>query len=178
MIRYTLVPKCGSFDVVYDTDLSIIHHLMKKTKLNLCFIIIQHMIDSCSAIKQTVAGLPYGMHLTPIFQKAKVPLEGEKRKLDFMKFTSKTLGELRITTTNMASFTTFGNMGLVRDLLIRMFQKIKKKRKIEEIKDKTPENTKVRPSFPLALEIFSKVAELAKEIVEEGNTQFSSLIGK
>jgi len=178
MIRHTLVPKCGSFDVVYDMDLCIIHHLLNKTKLNLCFLIIQHMIDSCSAIKQTVAGLPYGMHFTPIFQKAKVPLEGEKRKLDFMKFTSKTLGELRITTTNMASFTTFGNMGLVRDLLIRMFQKIKKKRKIEEIKDKTPENTKVRPSFPLALEIFSKVAELAKEIVEEGNTQFSSLIGK
>jgi len=69
------------------------------------------MIDSCLAIKQTVAGLPDGMHLTPIFQKANMPLESEKRKLDFMKFTSKTLGQLRMTTTNMASFTTSGTLG-------------------------------------------------------------------
>jgi len=67
MIRHTLVPKYGSFDVVSDMDLCIIHHLMNKTKLNLCFIIIQHMIDSCLDIKQTVVELPYGMHLTPIF---------------------------------------------------------------------------------------------------------------
>jgi len=59
------------------------------------------MIDSCLVIKQTVVGLPYGMHLTPIFEKAKMPLKGEKCKLDFMKFTSKTLGQLRITTTNI-----------------------------------------------------------------------------
>jgi len=71
------------------------------------------MIDSCLAIKQTVAGFPYGMHLIPIFQKANVPLEGEKRKLDFMKFTSKTLGQLRITTTNMPSFTTSRTYGSV-----------------------------------------------------------------
>jgi len=170
MIRHTLVPKCGSFDVVSDMDLCIIHHLMNKIKLNVCFIIIQHLIDSCLAIKQTVVGLPYGMHLTPIFQKAKVPLKGEKRKLDFMKFTSKTLSQLRITTTNMASFTTSGTSGSGKRSSNQNVQKIRKKRKIEEIKDKTPENTKVRPSFPPTLEIFSKVAELAKEIMEEGNT--------
>jgi len=54
----------------------------------------------------------------------------------------------------------------------------RKKRKIKEIKDKAPESIEVRTSSPPTLEIFSKVAELAKEIVEEGNTQFSSLIGK
>jgi len=84
------------------------------------------MIDSCLAIKQTVAGLPYGMHLTPIFQKAKVPLEGEKRKLDFMKFTSKTLGQLRITTTNMASFTTSGTSGSGKRSYNQNVQKEKK----------------------------------------------------
>jgi len=54
------------------------------------------------------------MHLTPVFQKAKVPLEGEKRKLDFMKFTSETLGQVRITTTNMPSYTTSRTSGSVK----------------------------------------------------------------
>jgi len=128
MIRHTLAPKCGSFDVVSDMDLCIIHHLMNKTKLNLCFIIIQHMIDSCLTIKQIVVGLPYAMHLTPIFQKAKVPLEGEKRKLDFMKFTSKTLGQLRITTTNMDSFTTSGTSESGKRSSNQNVQKIRKKK--------------------------------------------------
>jgi len=177
MIRHTLVPKYGYFDVVSDMDLCIIHHLMNKTKLYLCFIIIQHIIDSCLAIKQSVAGLPYRMHLTPIFQKANVPLEGEKRKLDFMKFTSKTLGQLRITTTNMPSFTTSGTSGSIKKPSSQNVQKTRKKRKIEEIKDQSPKKADVRPSSPPALELSSKVAELAREIVEDGNTQFNSLIG-
>ncbi|KEH17115.1 hypothetical protein MTR_0043s0140 [Medicago truncatula] len=126
MVRSTLVPKCGSFDVVSDMDLCIIHHLITKTKLNICFLIIQHMIDSCLAIKQSVAGLPYGMHLTSIFQKANIPLEGEKRKLDFMKFTSKNLGQLRITTSNMPTFTTSGS---AKRLSNQNVQKTRKKRK-------------------------------------------------
>jgi len=133
------------------------------------------MIDSCLAIKQTVVGLPYGMHLTPIFHKTNVPLEGEKRKLDFMKFTSKTLGQLRITTTNKPSFTTSGTSGSVKRPSSQNVQKTRKKRKIEAIKDQSPKKAEVRPSSPPAL---AKVAELAKEIVDEGNTQFNSLIGK
>jgi len=67
MIRHNLLPRCGSFEVVTDTDLCIIHHLMTKTKFNLCFVMLQHMIDQCFSIKQKVVGLPYGMHMTPIF---------------------------------------------------------------------------------------------------------------
>jgi len=114
MIRHTLLPRCGSFDVISDIDLCIIYHLMNKTKLNLCYIIIQHMIDSCLAIKQTVVGLPYGMHLTPLFQKVNVPLEGEERRLDFMTFSSKTIGQLHITTSNMSSSTTSGTSGSIK----------------------------------------------------------------
>jgi len=115
------------------------------------------MINSCLAIKQTVAGLPYGMHLTPIFQKAKMPLEGEKRKLDFMKFTFKTIGQLRITTTNMPSFTTSGTFGSVKRPSSQNVQKTRKKRKIEEIKDQSPKKAEVRPSSPPALEVFFNV---------------------
>jgi len=170
MIRHSLFPRCGSFDVVSDIDLCIIYHLMKKTKLNLCFIIIQHMIDSCLAIKQTVAGLPYGMHLTPLFQKANVPLEGEKRKLDFMTFSSKTIGQLHITTSNMSSSTISGTSRSIKRPSNQYVQKTRKKRKVEEIRNKSPENVEVRPPSPPALELFSHVSKLAKEIVKEGSS--------
>ncbi|KEH15728.1 hypothetical protein MTR_0611s0030, partial [Medicago truncatula] len=161
MVRHTLVPKCGSFDVVSDMDLCIIYHLITKTKLNLWFLIIQHMIDSCLAVKQSVAGLPYGMHLTSIFQKANIPFEGEKRKLDFMKFTSKTLGQLRITTSNMPTFTTSGISGSAKRLSNQNVQKTRKKRKVEEIRVVSPKNT---------------ISKLAKEIVQEGSFQYKALL--
>jgi len=178
MIRHTLVPKCGSFDVVSDMDLCIIYTFMNKTKLNLCFIIIQHMIDSCLAIKQTVSRLPFGMHLTSIFQKANVTLEGEKRRLNFMKFTSKTLGQLRITTSNMSSSTTSGISESIKRPSNQNVQKTRKKRKVEETRDKSPENAEVRPPSPPALELFSQISKLAKEIVQEGSSQFKALIGE
>jgi len=58
MIWHTLLPRCRTFDDVTDTYLCIIYHLMTKTKLNLCFVILQYMIDSCLAVKQKVDGLP------------------------------------------------------------------------------------------------------------------------
>ncbi|AES97002.2 hypothetical protein MTR_5g044090 [Medicago truncatula] len=178
MIRHTLLPRCGSFDVISDIDMCIIHHLMNKTKLNLCYIIIQHMIDSCLAIKQTVASLPYGMHLTPLFQKAKVPLEGEKRKLDFMTFSSKTLGQLHITTSNMPSSTTSGSSGSVKRPSNQNVLKTRKKRTVEEIIDESPKNVEARPPSPPALELFSQVSKLKREIVKEGSSQFKALIGE
>jgi len=40
MIRHTILPKCGTFDAITDTDLCILYHLMNKTPLNLCYIMI------------------------------------------------------------------------------------------------------------------------------------------
>jgi len=78
----------------------------------------------------------------------------------------------------MPSYTTSGTSGSVKRPSSQKFQKTSKKRKIEEIKDQSPMKAEVRPSSPPALEVFSNVAELAKEIVEEGNTQFNTLIGE
>jgi len=78
MIRHTILPTCGSFDAVTEIYLCIIYHLINKIPLNLCYIMIQYMIDQCYSIKQKVVGLPYGMHLTPIFRAAKIDLNKEK----------------------------------------------------------------------------------------------------
>jgi len=101
MIRHTILPRCGSFEAVTDIDFCIIYHLINKIPLNLCYIMIQYMIDQCYSIKQKVVGLPYGMHLTPIFRAAKVDLDKEKGKATFMRFTAKTISQLRTTSTNM-----------------------------------------------------------------------------
>ena len=62
-------------------------------------------------------------------------------------------------------------------------QKTRKKRKVEkagnlskEEGDKSPESAEVKAHFPLALELFSQVAKLAKEIVKEGSTQHEALL--
>jgi len=59
------------------------------------------MIDQCFSIKQKVVGLPYGMNLKPIFRAANISLDEEEEQDTFMKFTAKTISQLRLTTTNM-----------------------------------------------------------------------------
>jgi len=129
MIRHTLLPRCGSFKVITDTDLCIIHHLMTKTKLNLCFVMLQHMIDQCFSMKQKVVGLPYEMHLTPIFEAVGISLDKEKGQETFMKFTAKTISQLHITTTNMPIPQKTGSM---KRLANQKVQEVRKKQKADK----------------------------------------------
>jgi hypothetical protein len=108
---------------------------MTKTKLNLCFIILQYMIDSCLAVKQKVVELPYGIHMTPIFKVAQVSLEGEESKYTFMRFTTKTLGQLHITTSNMPTPPTSGTSGSVKRYADQKVQKTRKKRRVEKVRN-------------------------------------------
>ncbi|KAK2422293.1 hypothetical protein QL285_032838 [Trifolium repens] len=69
--QHCIFPRTGSLDKVTDNDLLIMHHLSKGTKLNLPYIIIQHMIHVAnSGIKKVT--LPYAMILTKIFRIFKV----------------------------------------------------------------------------------------------------------
>ncbi|KEH17462.1 hypothetical protein MTR_0014s0490 [Medicago truncatula] len=129
MIRHTLLPRCGSFEVITDTDLCIIYHLITKTKLNLCFVMLQHMMDQCYSFKQKVAGLPYGMHLTPIFEAAGISLGKEKGQDTFMRFTAKTISQLHITTSNMPIPQKTGS---VKRLADQKVQEVRKKQKTDK----------------------------------------------
>jgi hypothetical protein len=90
MVRYTLIPRSGTFDVVTDNYLCIMYHQIHKKKLNLCYIILQHMIDSCMNPLQSNVCLAYGMPITLILKDFNVPLENEDCDYTFMRFTSKT----------------------------------------------------------------------------------------
>ena len=135
MIRHTLVPKSGTFEAVIDTNLCIMYHLIKKKKLNLCYIIPQHMIDSCMNPKQSNVALAYGMHITPILRATKVDLEGEDGDYTFMRFTSKTLAQLHITTSNMPSPVSSEATGSVKRHSDQKVKKSRKKRKLEKVRN-------------------------------------------
>ncbi|AET03785.2 hypothetical protein MTR_8g075670 [Medicago truncatula] len=178
MIRHTLLPRCGSFEVITDTDLCIIYHLMTKTKLNLCFVMLQHMMDQCYSFKQKIAGLPYGMHLTPIFEAAGISLNKEKGQDTFMRFTTKTISQLHITTSNMSIPQKTGS---VKRLADQKVQEVRKKQKVDKPAKKeigsSSQKVEKGKATP-ALEVFAHVAEHARELIEESQEQFEAMLGK
>ena len=178
MIRHTLLPRCGSFEVITDTDLCIIHHLITKTKLNLCFVMLQHMIDQCFSFKQKVAGLPYGMHLTPIFEAAGISLDKEKGQNIFMRFTAKTISQLHITTSNMPIPQKTGS---VKRLADQKVLEVRKKQKADKSAKKeigsSSQNIEKGKATP-AVEVFAHIAEHARELVEASQEQFEAMLGK
>ena len=186
MIRHTLLPRSGTFEAVTDTDLCIMYHLITKKKLNLCYIILQHMIDSCMNPKQSNVALAYGMHITPILRAAKIDLEGEAGGYTFMRFTSKTLAQLHITTSNMPTLMSSEATGSVKRHSNQKVKKLRNKRKLENVRNlssiqreeeaKTPEkevsdndiaDSPPKDGEPTAVDLFQEVAERAREILQQ-----------
>jgi hypothetical protein len=71
LCQHCIFPRTGSLDKVTDNDLLIMHHLSKGIKLNLPYIIIQHMIHVANTGIKKVT-LPYAMILTKIFRTFKI----------------------------------------------------------------------------------------------------------
>jgi len=178
MTRHTLLPRCGTFDAITVIDLCILYHLMNKTLLNFCYIMIQYMIDQCYSIKQKVAGLPYGMNLTLIFMVANISLDEEEGQDTFMKFTAKTISQLRITSTNMPIPQRTGSM---KRLVDQKDQKARKKQKDERaeksLKKDVGEGSHKVNSTP-ATEIFAHAVEHAKELIEASSQQFEAILAQ
>jgi hypothetical protein len=109
-----------------------------------------------------------------------VPLEGEKHKLDFMKFTSKTLGQLHITTSNMPSSITFGTYGSVKTPYDQNVQKTRKKRKVEKVENlmKDAGEGSYKANSPPSTEFFAQVAEHARELIEDSSQQFEAMLAQ
>jgi hypothetical protein len=68
---HSIFPRTGSKDKVTENDFLVMHHLSKGIKLNLPYLIIQHLIYAASSDIKKIA-LPYGMILTRIFRMFKI----------------------------------------------------------------------------------------------------------
>jgi len=139
------------------------------------------MIDQCYSIKQKVSGLPYGMHLTPIFRAAKINLDKEKGQATFMRFTAKTISQLRLTSTNMPISQKTGSL---KRLSNQKVQKSKKKQKAEIVK-KPPTDLKKnagegfhKANSPSANEVFALVAERARELIDDSTQEFEVVMAR
>nr|XP_004490842.1 uncharacterized protein LOC101508725 [Cicer arietinum] len=94
MCQHTLIPHCGSHEYVYDNDALLIHHLLNCKRLNLPYVILQHMI--CAAKKDYRKNIvPYGMVLTKIFRHFGVSLASEKSLIKISKFSTKFFSHMR-----------------------------------------------------------------------------------
>ncbi|GAU36170.1 hypothetical protein TSUD_274480 [Trifolium subterraneum] len=67
MCQHSFFPRTGSKDKVTDLDLLLMYHMAKGSKLNLPYIILQHMIHAATSGFKKIA-LPYAMILTRVFR--------------------------------------------------------------------------------------------------------------
>jgi len=95
LCTHSLLPRSGSKYRVNDTDLMIIYHLVQGKRVNLPYIIIQHMKNVIQDTKGN-GGLPYSMPLTKIFKEFQLSFIGEEAKRIWKPFNSKNVSHIKL----------------------------------------------------------------------------------
>jgi hypothetical protein len=91
--KFGLLPRKGSYSLLDEEDLIIIHHLFTGQKLNLPHMIIHYMMKVKPRNRKFC--VPYGMALTKIFEKFRVPLDGEESEENTSLFGPKNLKHIK-----------------------------------------------------------------------------------
>jgi len=91
---HSLLPRSGGKYRVTDTAIMVLSHLSHGKRVNLPYLIIQHMIGVIQA-KQGIGDLPYSMVLTKIFIDFKILFIGEESRRNHNPFTRKNVSHIR-----------------------------------------------------------------------------------
>ncbi|KEH20461.1 hypothetical protein MTR_8g078850 [Medicago truncatula] len=94
MCQYNIFPRKGSFENISKNDFMVIYHAVFKERLNLPFVLIQHMIATSKTKNRTFC-LPYGMLLSLVFIHFKIPLENEPSIYDIQIFNTKNIKHMK-----------------------------------------------------------------------------------
>ena len=94
IVQYTMLPRSGNIDVVSEVDQMAMFCLMTKRRINLVRLNFNFIIAAVGAKKKKHATLPYGMFLTRVFNKAQLPLVGERTDNKRLTTTMKTFQAL------------------------------------------------------------------------------------
>jgi hypothetical protein len=78
MIQNHIFPRMGTKEKVHDGDMMIMYYLGSGKRLNLPYVMIQHMIEAAGSGTKKIT-LPYGVHLTKVFKSANVNLKAETK---------------------------------------------------------------------------------------------------
>ncbi|MCH80820.1 hypothetical protein A2U01_0001594, partial [Trifolium medium] len=94
MCLHSIFPRKGSKDKVTDNDLLMMHHMGNGIKINLPYVMLQHMIHTIESGTKRMT-LPYGMFLTRFFRKYKVSLDGEEGQNSAPVFSSRNVERMK-----------------------------------------------------------------------------------
>ncbi|AES78647.1 hypothetical protein MTR_7g037600 [Medicago truncatula] len=94
MCQYNIFPRKGSFENISKNDFMIIYHTVFKERINLPFVLIQHMIATSKTKNRTFC-LPYGMLLSLMFINFKIPLDDEPSIYDIQIFNTKNIKHMK-----------------------------------------------------------------------------------
>ncbi|KAK2422889.1 hypothetical protein QL285_033383 [Trifolium repens] len=90
----SIFPRKGSKNKVTDIDMMMMYHMFNKVKINLPYVLIQHMIHTIEIATKKIS-LPYGMFLTRVFRHFRVNLSGEDGKNSSTTFTMTNIGRMK-----------------------------------------------------------------------------------
>ncbi|MCH79468.1 hypothetical protein A2U01_0000217 [Trifolium medium] len=94
MCQYCIFPRVGSMERVNDNDLMILYHFIKRIRLNIPYVIIQHMINTAQSGKKRIT-IPHGMIMTKVFKKNRVDLKGEYSENECTSFSFKNIRHMK-----------------------------------------------------------------------------------
>jgi len=96
MCQHCITPRRGSKHNVLETDILVMYHLFHGLKIDLPYIIIQHMIYA-TKLKKPKSYVPYGMLLTLVFKNVGIDLENEKFDTVCSEFLTKNIAHMKKT---------------------------------------------------------------------------------
>ncbi|GAU37556.1 hypothetical protein TSUD_54630 [Trifolium subterraneum] len=94
MCLHSIFPRKGSKDKVTHNYMMIMYHMSQQIKLNLPYVLIQHMINTIENENKKET-LPYRMFLTRVFREFKVSFKGEEGKNTSTTFTTKNIDRMK-----------------------------------------------------------------------------------
>jgi hypothetical protein len=94
MCLHSIFPRKGSKDKVTENDMMMMYHMFNKVKMNLPYVLIQHMIYTIENGTKKIT-LPYGMFLTRVFRHFDVSLRGEEGKNSSTTFSLTNIGRMK-----------------------------------------------------------------------------------
>jgi len=118
--QYNILPRKGSYDIVTKNDLMVLYHILFGERLNLTYVLIQHMISTTQSSKRQLC-VPYGILLTKVFQKFLVSLEDEKFLLIIKKFRPKNVIHMKESPDDTKNVSRKGMAVMLENQLLKIF---------------------------------------------------------
>ena len=94
VVQYIVLPRYGNTNVMFEVDQMVMFCLMTIRGINLVRLILDYVLLTINAERMSHATLPYGMFLTRVFIRARLPIDGHRVEIKRLTTTMKTFSAL------------------------------------------------------------------------------------